>query len=126
MTACCEIDAAIDRLGGDVELYKELVERFLNDTAGTRARLESAVEHANAGLLHSAAHSLKGLAASVGATTVASALADLEQLGRDGDLPAVPAVWQRFRAEMERSADEMSLYHRRTAPNEAASVGRRV
>jgi HPt (histidine-containing phosphotransfer) domain-containing protein len=127
MAGRCEIDAAIDRLGGDVELHKDLVERFLNDTAGTRARLELAMEHANPGLVHNAAHSLKGLAASVGATSVAAALAELEQLGRDGDLTDLSTSRQRFRAEMERSAEELSQYHRRkTQTNAPTSVGRGI
>ena len=108
---CCEIDAAIDRLGGDVELYKDLVDRLLDDSAGIRGRVESAIETCNAQLLHHAAHSLKGLAASVGAVAVANALADLEELGRVGDFGPVAEAAQRLRIEMERAADELADYH---------------
>jgi len=115
MTPCCEIDASIDRLGGDVELYKDLVDRFLDDRAGTRARVRDAIERADMPLLHSASHSLKGLAASVGATTVAAILGELEELGRSGDPTALLATWQRFQSAMESTAEELAPYHRRMA-----------
>jgi HPt (histidine-containing phosphotransfer) domain-containing protein/CheY-like chemotaxis protein len=109
---CCEIDAAIDRLGGDVELYRDLVDRFLDDTAGIRHRLECAIEARDGAVVHTAAHSLKGLAGSVGAVSVAAALAELEALGRTGDLESANSAWQQFRIEMERTADELADYHR--------------
>jgi HPt (histidine-containing phosphotransfer) domain-containing protein len=108
----CEIDAAIDRLGGDVELYKDLAARFLDDTAGTRRALETAYERRDAASLHRAAHSLKGLAASVGAVTVAGVLGELEALGRTANLDQMSAVWQRFQNEMATAADQLAIYHR--------------
>jgi HPt (histidine-containing phosphotransfer) domain-containing protein len=108
---CCDIDAAIDRLGGDVDLYKDLVDRFLDDTAGMRQRVESAIQARDASLLHRAAHSLKGLAASVGAVTAANALAELEEIGRIGDFGRVTQAAQRLRIEMEHTADELADYH---------------
>ena len=81
---CCEVDAAIDRLGGDIELYNDLVTRFLDDTAGSRQRLEAAIEQSDAAMIHRAAHSLKGLAASIGAVEVVNCLSEMEQIGRTG------------------------------------------
>jgi two-component system sensor histidine kinase/response regulator len=108
----CEVDAAIDRLGGDLELYKDLAARFLDDTAGTRRTLETAYERRDAASLHRAAHSLKGLAASVGAVGVAGVLGELEALGRADDFDQVPSVWQRFQSEMAATADQLAIYHR--------------
>ena len=119
---CCEIAASIARLGGDVELYKDLVDRFLDDTAGTRARVAAAVERSDMPLVHSSAHSLKGLAASVGATTVTAVLGELEVLGRTGDTAGLGAVWQRFQSAMEGAADELSPYYRRSGVVSNTSV----
>jgi HPt (histidine-containing phosphotransfer) domain-containing protein len=113
MEPCCEIEAAIDRLGGDVELYRDLVDRFLDDSAGTRRQIELAIESGDGAKLHGASHSLKGLAASCGATAAAEALAELESLGRTNDLAAVPRSWTRFQAEMKRTAQVLAPYHRR-------------
>jgi HPt (histidine-containing phosphotransfer) domain-containing protein len=112
----CEIDAAIDRLGGDVELYKDLVARFLDDTAGTRRTLEAAYERRDAASLHRAAHSLKGLTASVGAVSVAGVLGELEALGRTEDFEQMPLVWRRFQSEMATTADQLAIYHRAYFP----------
>ena len=112
---CCEIEAAIDRLGGDVELYKDLVDRFLDDSAGTRRQIKLAIDALDGAKLHGASHSLKGLAASCGATAAAEALADLESLGRQRDFSTVTQSWNRFQAEMERTAEFLAPYYRRTA-----------
>jgi HPt (histidine-containing phosphotransfer) domain-containing protein len=108
----CEVDAAIDRLGGDLELYKDLVDRFLEDTAGTRRHLEMARERREAGALQQSAHSLKGLAASVGAVALAGILGELEGIGRSGELDNLPSAWERFQNEWERTAQELAPYHR--------------
>jgi HPt (histidine-containing phosphotransfer) domain-containing protein/CheY-like chemotaxis protein len=124
---CCEIDAAIDRLGGDVELYKDLVDRFLDDSAGTRRQIKAAIDTLDGAKLHGASHSLKGLAASCGATAAAEALANLESLGRQRDFSAVIQSWNRFQAEMERTAEALAPYYRRlsngAAGNSAARSG---
>lgn len=121
MESCCEIEAAIDRLGGDVELYKDLVDRFLDDSAGTRRRIQVAIENRDGAQLHSASHSLKGLAASCGATSVAEALAELESLGRTREFALVPHAWNRFQAEIERTAEALATYHRRAGAGGAGS-----
>jgi two-component system, sensor histidine kinase and response regulator len=118
---CCEIEAAIDRLGGDVELFKDLVDRFLDDSAGTRRRIALAIENRDGTQLHSTSHSLKGLAASCGAIAAADALSELESLGRSGDFARVPQAWNRFRSEMERTAEALTPYHRRTSPGTQGS-----
>jgi HPt (histidine-containing phosphotransfer) domain-containing protein len=117
MAPYCEIDAAIDRLGGDVELYKDLVDRFLDDSAGTRARVEAAIRGQDAASLRGAAHSLKGLASSVGASTAAATLGELEEQGLQQDLTSAAATWRRFETEMERTGDELAPYYRRTSPS---------
>ncbi len=122
---CCEIEAAIDRLGGDVELYKDLVERFLDDSAGTRRQIKVAIDAVDGAKLHAASHSLKGLAASCGATAAAEALAELESLGRQRDFSAVPQSWNRFQAEMERTAEAFGPYYRRLASGATGSSAAR-
>jgi HPt (histidine-containing phosphotransfer) domain-containing protein len=81
--------------------------------------LERAIEARDATVLHSAAHSLKGLAGCVGAVSVAAALADLEALGRAGDFARVTSAWQQFRIELERTADELADYHRSSSATPA-------
>jgi HPt (histidine-containing phosphotransfer) domain-containing protein len=118
MADYCAIDAAIDRLGGDVELYKDLVDRFLDDSAGTRARIEGAIHSQDSTMLRGAAHSLKGLASSVGATAAAATLGELEAQVSIGDLAAATTTWSRFQTEMEKTTEELAPYYRpKSAPS---------
>jgi HPt (histidine-containing phosphotransfer) domain-containing protein/CheY-like chemotaxis protein len=121
IASCCEIDAAIDRLGGDTELYRDLVDRFLDDRSGVRLRLENAIAARDAAVIQSTSHSLKGLAASVGAVSAAAALAELEALGQAGDRGSIPIAGQAFRLEMERTAEELAAYHRSSSAKAASS-----
>jgi HPt (histidine-containing phosphotransfer) domain-containing protein len=118
MNHVCEPQAAIDRLGGDMELYQDLVERFLNDTAGGRERIKSAVQRRDPEEIHRASHSLKGLAASVGAVAAANALAELEGLGSRSELAHLADAWERFQLEMLRTNEELCAYRRH--PRETA------
>jgi len=91
--ARCEVDAAIARLGGDVELYKELIQSFLDDHSQLLPKLKQAISTADADALHRAGHSLKGLALSCGAMGVADAAAILERYGREKRLDDLDSAW---------------------------------
>lgn len=91
--AAFEIDAAIARLGGDVDLYNELVQCFLDDTSGLLGKIQRAIDNRDADALHRGGHSLKGLAASCGALGVADAAARIERRGREKNLDDVAGFW---------------------------------
>jgi HPt (histidine-containing phosphotransfer) domain-containing protein len=98
----CDPKAAIARLGGYLDLYQSLLAKFFGDEAGNRARIAQALEQQDAAALHHAAHSLKGLAAACGATSIAQILAGLEQMGRCGEL----AQSARFAERLDRAFDQ--------------------
>ncbi|MDZ4819256.1 MAG: Hpt domain-containing protein [Planctomycetota bacterium] len=108
--AAREIALAIDRLGGHVELYKELVTRFLTDTAGTRRNLQAAVEKGDPDAIHRTAHSLKGLAASCGAMGVAHVLSQLESIGQENRMSDLPAAWEQFHNQMVLAEKDLAPY----------------
>lgn len=86
MESGCEPEAAVERLGGDLQLYRELVQSFLDDSAGLLPRLTAALAAADCEGVHRAAHCLKGTAATCGAVAVANACADLERAAFQNDL----------------------------------------
>jgi HPt (histidine-containing phosphotransfer) domain-containing protein len=86
MDSVCEPEAALQRLGGDVQLYRELVQSFVDDAAGLLPRLDASIAAADYEGVHRAAHCLKGTAATCGALAVADACAAIEQAGLDKDL----------------------------------------
>ena len=77
---------ALNQVGGDLDLLKEVVELFLDDYPGTIEKLRSAVaSHDSKGVEHHA-HSLKGSVTTFGANHAFEAAYELEKLGRIGDL----------------------------------------
>jgi HPt (histidine-containing phosphotransfer) domain-containing protein len=77
---------ALSRVGGDVELLKEVVELFLDDYPSTFEKIKGAVASRDATALEHAAHSLKGSVSTFGANRAFEAAFTLEKQGRSGDL----------------------------------------
>jgi len=77
---------ALSRVGGDVELLKEVVELFLDDYPSTFEKIKNAVAASDASALEHHAHSLKGSVATFGAGRAFEAAFALERQGREGDL----------------------------------------
>ena len=64
-----DLDAALERLGGDRELLESIVEMVLESCPSLMAKLCAAVLHRDAKSLEFAAHTLRGLIANFGAAT---------------------------------------------------------
>jgi len=77
---------ALSRVGGDVELLKEVIELFLSDYPSTFEKIKSAVAASDATALEHHAHSLKGSVSTFGADRAFEAAFALEKQGRSGDL----------------------------------------
>jgi CheY-like chemotaxis protein/nitrogen-specific signal transduction histidine kinase len=77
---------ALSRVGGDVELLKEVVELFLDDYPSTFEKIKGAVASRDATALEHHAHSLKGSVSTFGANRAFEAAFSLEKQGRSGDL----------------------------------------
>jgi CheY-like chemotaxis protein len=77
---------ALSRVGGDVDLLKEVVELFLDDYPSTFEKIKGAVASSDARALEHHAHSLKGSVATFGANRAFEAAFALEKQGRSGDL----------------------------------------
>jgi HPt (histidine-containing phosphotransfer) domain-containing protein/nitrogen-specific signal transduction histidine kinase/CheY-like chemotaxis protein len=106
-----EIEAAIERLGGDEQLYRELVQCFLDDTSEMIPKIRRAIHEVDAENLHRAAHSLKGLAASCGAVGVAEAAACLERLGREKQMGATAPAWAALEAALAASRRDLARFY---------------
>jgi HPt (histidine-containing phosphotransfer) domain-containing protein len=111
MSDAFESEAAIARLGGDLELYRELVRSFLDDSAGLVPRLEAAVTAADAQGVHKAAHNLKGTAATCGAISVAAIATELERSGVERDLSQAHEQLSRLKSALADARRELSAYY---------------
>jgi CheY-like chemotaxis protein/HPt (histidine-containing phosphotransfer) domain-containing protein len=77
---------ALSRVGGDVELLREVIDLFLDDYPSTFEKIKTAVAASDASALEQHAHSLKGSVSTFGASRAFEAAFELEKLGRTGDL----------------------------------------
>lgn len=79
-------DAALARVGGDVDLLKEIARVFLDDCPRSLAELRDAAARGDCGAVERSAHSLKGAGSNFGASRMVAAALRIEQMGRDGEL----------------------------------------
>lgn len=83
-----DVEAALQRLGGNARLFDELVAIALEDAPALLRAGRQALSQANAAEVRRAAHSLKGLMATIGATEAANAAVRVEHAAAAGDLAA--------------------------------------
>jgi HPt (histidine-containing phosphotransfer) domain-containing protein len=77
---------ALDRVGGDQDLLREVALLFLEESGQTMENLRRAVADGNAFQVQSTAHTLKGAASNFGAEATCETASRLEMLGRSGNL----------------------------------------
>jgi len=100
---------ALSRVGGDVELLKEVVELFLDDYPSTVEKIKDAVASRNALALEHAAHSLKGSVSTFGAARAFEAAFTLEKQGRSGDLTGAQDGLHQLEQALEALRPELVL-----------------
>jgi PAS domain S-box-containing protein len=81
-----DLAGLLDGVGGDQSLLEELLQIFHEDWPGLMSEMREAVGERDPQRLRSAAHSLKGLVASLAADDAARAALRLETMGREADL----------------------------------------
>ncbi len=99
------VEAAVARFGGDRKLYAQLLARQRKDAPEALTRIRDALEHGHTQSAREAAHSLKGVAATLGGAGVAAAASQLERaLKQPG---TTPTQWTEHLAHLTASVDEM-------------------
>jgi two-component system sensor histidine kinase/response regulator len=83
---------ALSRVGGDVDLLKEIAVLFLDDYPKSLHELHQAVETRDARRLERTAHGLKGSVSNFGARPAVDAALQLETMGRAQKLVEVEQV----------------------------------
>lgn len=90
--------AALDRVDGDVQVLRELVDLFLDDCPHRLAEIHEALERQDGNRLKNAAHALKGAVGNFGARPIVTLAMTLEKLAVAGNFadarPAVAALEQ--------------------------------
>jgi signal transduction histidine kinase/DNA-binding NarL/FixJ family response regulator/HPt (histidine-containing phosphotransfer) domain-containing protein len=92
---------------GEMKLAQTVFQTFIDTADASRAQVQAAINNGDAAALSEAAHTMKSGSANIGAETLASAYAELEQMGRDGQLDEAAAVWHRAEGEHLRAVAQL-------------------
>lgn len=86
------VTAALQRLGNDIELFDQIVLIYLEDAPALLHTARQSLSEGSAMELRRAAHSLKGMMATLGAQAGVNAALHLEQCAATGDLAAASGL----------------------------------
>lgn len=89
-------DVALEHVGGDEDLLREIASMFLEESQGLLEQVQQAIAEGDAGLLRRAGHTLKGLARNFGAEEAAQAALEVEQIGSEGRMGEAQAASARL------------------------------
>ena len=95
-------EEALDRVGGDMDILKELVEVFFEECPKLMDEIRDAIASSDATALRRAAHTLKGTADIFSAKCVVETALKLETMARDGSLDSVEETWSALEKEISR------------------------
>jgi HPt (histidine-containing phosphotransfer) domain-containing protein len=86
------VERALARMGGDRELFREVLDAFRQTCPGLLAELHAALETSDSRRVGAVAHTIKGAAASIGAEATSELALKLETMGKRGDLAEAAAT----------------------------------
>ncbi|MES2206932.1 MAG: Hpt domain-containing protein [Pseudomonadota bacterium] len=88
MEPVINVEAALENLGGDHDLLRELAEMMLPDLDAYRSNLQLALDSENLKAVYEQAHSLKGAVSNFVAEPLRQAALRLEIAGKSNDINA--------------------------------------
>ena len=92
---------ALERVGGDTQLLRELSDVFLNDCPRMMEEVVEGLCAGDAVKVKRGAHSIKGAVAILGGKAAFEAALRLETIARQGDLSQADSAWQVLRQALE-------------------------
>ena len=102
--------AVLDRVEGDVELLKQLVDLFQEDSARLLRDIRAALDRRDAQALRRSAHALKGSVGNFAASSAFDAALKAELLVHDGELTGAEEAVRVLESEVEALNVELSSF----------------
>jgi HPt (histidine-containing phosphotransfer) domain-containing protein len=102
--------AALRRLGGDEELFRDLVRFFNEDAPILLQQVREGIRGGRPDDVTRGAHSLKGLCAGFSALAATEAAAKLEAIGRSCDLTHADGACDQLGEELARLTEALRSY----------------
>jgi len=110
-------EGALNRVGGNKRLLRDLLGQFVVKEAGAAEEVSSALKRGDRQLAERLAHTVKGVAANIGIASVSSAAAKLEKTIREEQGAVSPAL-EEFRTVLARQTEAIRQGLLKTAPLE--------
>lgn len=104
----CDLRAALQRMGGKVQLLKHVIELYQQDAPQVVQRLQAAIAAGNPFAVQLAAHSLKGLVVTFGGDASAQAALHVEQAASEGDLKQASEGVRELERQLTRLNDALA------------------
>lgn len=82
----CDLPAALERMGSNVELAREMLDLFREDAPVYQSQLNGALARGDSAGVQHASHSLRGMLSMFGAEAAMQVAQQLERMGTEGDL----------------------------------------
>ena len=109
-----EFQQLLDRCVGNLDFAERLLTKFDDQLGEELSQLEQLLGGENADELARRAHSLKGAAATIGATALRAAAADVETFARENRLDLIASRLVNLQIERSRFADTVAELDRIT------------
>mgnify|MGYP001181036242 CR=1 FL=1 len=110
-TAVLDRCVALEHVGGDTELLRELIDVFLQDCPRMMEEAREALGAGDLLKLKRAAHSLKGAAGILGGKLVFEAALRLETIAHQGELSQAEPAWEALRQALEQLRHALMALH---------------
>jgi two-component system sensor histidine kinase/response regulator len=99
-----DVEEALERLGNDEDLFRDIVQNYLEDAPGILSKIHAAADGSDSQTLQRAAHSLKGLASTLSAHEVVGASSKLEYMGASHNLAETAKALE----DLDRRVEELN------------------
>jgi signal transduction histidine kinase/DNA-binding response OmpR family regulator/HPt (histidine-containing phosphotransfer) domain-containing protein len=95
-----DMDDTMERLGGDEQLFHEVIEIFLDDVPKHMAALGQAIADGNTEAIERLAHTLKGELGYLGISEISRKAREMEELGKKSDVRLAASLYETFEPEL--------------------------
>lgn len=109
-TSMVDYQAALNRLGGNVALFKEFIDIFNTDGPVLMDQMAMHIDAGDANAIEKSAHSLKGLMSNFGADTCCQTARQIERLSKEKKLSQLGALHQKLSVEFQSLVNELNGY----------------
>jgi HPt (histidine-containing phosphotransfer) domain-containing protein len=93
--------ALLDRVHGDLNLLRELVDLFAIEVPGMLSRIEKAIQDGSPSEMEKASHKIKGSMLQFSAQTAANIARQLEESGQTGSMAGTGMLLEKLRKEID-------------------------